>query len=81
LVLLLSTSGPTTATQDASADNNQAYTPREQESVDFYLASEGAIEDAYFTSAMARFKANSPELQPSKLAAAELISRHSHAGG
>jgi uncharacterized protein (TIGR02448 family) len=58
-----------------SSENKLVYSVQELESAHFYFASGGEIEDAYFTSALNRFRRATPDTELSDIAIAELIIR------
>ncbi|WPN56001.1 DUF2388 domain-containing protein [Pseudomonas sp. P9_31] len=65
---------PFTATQEMSGLNKRVYSVQEVEAAQFYLASEGMLEAAYFTSALKRFRQETPDALLNDLAVAALIS-------
>ncbi|WP_426235860.1 DUF2388 domain-containing protein [Pseudomonas sp. TWP3-2] len=70
-VLLLT---PFSATNNTTENFKRVYSAEELEDARLYLASDGTLQAAYFTSALQRFRQESPEAQLSDLAIAALIS-------
>jgi hypothetical protein len=65
---------PFTATQEVSGLNKRVYSAQEVEAAQLYLASDGMLEAAYFTSALNRFRQEIPEAGINDLEVAALIS-------
>ncbi|WP_268800226.1 hypothetical protein [Pseudomonas huanghezhanensis] len=72
------TSATTVGTSQGSTESTKkTFTAREKESARYYIASDGAIEDVHFTSAMSRLNEEAPNTGLSKVDVAMLISRQS----
>jgi hypothetical protein len=71
---LLSVLSPVTTTEGSTEDMKRTFTQQERESARFYVASDGAIEDVHFTSAMRQFGDEEDESRLSKMDIAMLIS-------
>jgi hypothetical protein len=70
------TSATTVETSHGSTERTKkTFTAREKESARYYIASDGAIEDVHFTSAMSRLNEETPNTGLSKADVAMLISR------
>jgi len=72
LVSLLLT--PFTASRETTDSHKRVYSAAELEDARLYLASDGMLQAAYFTSALQRFRRESPDKELSDLAVAALIS-------
>ncbi|WLH33864.1 DUF2388 domain-containing protein [Pseudomonas sp. FP2196] len=66
---------PFYATSEVSGLNKRVYSVEEIEAARYYLASDGMLQAAYFTSALQRFREASPDSELNDLAVAALISR------
>ncbi|WP_242486645.1 DUF2388 domain-containing protein [Pseudomonas sp. TH49] len=62
------------ATSDVSRLKKRVYSPEEIEAARYYLASDGMLQAAYFTSALQRYRQESPNSELNDLAVATLIS-------
>ncbi|MDD1010602.1 DUF2388 domain-containing protein [Pseudomonas sp. NIBR-H-19] len=71
LVLFLT---PFSATNNTTENFKRVYSAEEQEDARYYLASDGMLQAAYFTSALQRFRRESPDSELNDLAVAALIS-------
>ena len=71
MVLLLT---PFSATNNTTESFKRVYSAEEQEDARLYLASDGMLQAAYFTSALQRFRQDAPDSQLNDLAVAALIS-------
>lgn len=65
---------PLTATQEMSGLNKRVYSAQEVEAAQLYLASDGMLAVVYFTSALSRFRQETPDVRLNDLAVAALIS-------
>jgi hypothetical protein len=65
---------PFYATSEVSGLNKRVFSPEEIEAARYYLASDGMLQAAYFTSALQRYRQDSPDSALSDLAVATLIS-------
>lgn len=65
---------PFYATSNVSGLNKRVYSVEEVEAARYYLASNGMLQAAYFTSALQRYRQDSPDAELSDLAVAALIS-------
>ncbi|WP_129973247.1 MULTISPECIES: DUF2388 domain-containing protein [unclassified Pseudomonas] len=65
---------PFTASQETTDSHKRVYSPEELEDARLYLASDGMLKAAYFTSALQRFRQDSPDSELNDLAVAALIS-------
>ncbi|MFJ2485954.1 DUF2388 domain-containing protein [Pseudomonas sp. NPDC087639] len=61
-------------TSNVSGLNKRVYSVEEIEAARYYLASDGMLQAAYFTSALQRFRQESPDSELNDLAVAALIS-------
>lgn len=71
MVLLLT---PFSATNNTTESFKRVYSAEEQEDARLYLASDGMLQAAYFTSALQRYRQESPNSALNDLAIAALIS-------
>jgi hypothetical protein len=71
MVLLLT---PFSATNNTTESFKRVYSAEEQEDARLYLASDGMLQAAYFTSALQRYRLESPDSALNDLAVAALIS-------
>lgn len=71
MVLLLT---PFSATNNTTESFKRVYSAEELEDARLYLASDGMLQAAYFTSALQRFRQESPDSELNDLAVAALIS-------
>ncbi|RON81639.1 DUF2388 domain-containing protein [Pseudomonas fluorescens] len=71
MVLLLT---PFSATNNTTESFKRVYSAEEQEDARLYLASDGMLQAAYFTSALQRYRQESPNSALNDLAVAALIS-------
>ena len=71
MVLLLT---PFSATNNTTESFKRVYSAEEQEDARLYLASDGMLQAAYFTSALQRYRQESPDSALNDLAVAALIS-------
>ena len=71
MVLLLT---PFSATNNTTESFKRVYSAEEQEDARLYLASDGMLQAAYFTSALQRFRQESPDSALNDLAVAAFIS-------
>lgn len=71
MVLLLT---PFSATNNTTESFKRVYSAEEQEDARLYLASDGMLQAAYFTSALQRYRQESPDSTLNDLAVAALIS-------
>jgi len=62
------------AVSDISGLKKRVYSVEEMEAARYFLASDGMLQAAYFTSALQRFRQESPDTELSDLAIAALIS-------
>ncbi|WDR34407.1 DUF2388 domain-containing protein [Pseudomonas serboccidentalis] len=65
---------PFSASQETTESHKRVYSAEELEDARLYLASDGMLQAAYFTSALQRYRQNSPDSALSDLAVATLIS-------
>ncbi|WP_237403126.1 DUF2388 domain-containing protein [Pseudomonas sp. MWU318] len=65
---------PFYATSKVSGLNKRVYSPEEIEAARYYLASDGMLQAAYFTSALQHYRQESPNSELNDLADATLIS-------
>ncbi|MFJ2364681.1 DUF2388 domain-containing protein [Pseudomonas sp. NPDC087697] len=65
---------PFSASQETTENRKLVYSAQEQEAAQLYLASDGTLEVAYFTSALNRFRQETPDAELNNLAVAALIS-------
>lgn len=71
MVLLLT---PFSATNNTTESFKRVYSAEEQEDARLYLASDGMLQAAFFTSALQRYRQESPDSALNDLAVAALIS-------
>ena len=71
MVLLLT---PFSTTNNTTESFKRVYSAEEQEDARLYLASDGMLQAAYFTSALQRYRQDSPDSALNDLAVAALIS-------
>ena len=62
------------ATNNTTENFKRVYSAEEQEDARYFLASDGMLQAAYFTSALQRFRRESPDSELNDLAVAALIS-------
>jgi uncharacterized protein (TIGR02448 family) len=65
---------PFSASQETTDSHKRVYSAEEQEDARLYLASDGMLQAAYFTSALQRYRQESPDSALNDLAIAALIS-------
>lgn len=65
---------PFSASQETTDSHKRVYSAAELEDARLYLASNGMLHAAYFTSALQRYRQDSPDAELSDLAIAALIS-------
>ncbi|WP_445177655.1 DUF2388 domain-containing protein [Pseudomonas sp. McL0111] len=65
---------PFSASQETTDSHKRVYSAAELEDARLYLASNGMLQAAYFTSALQRYRQDSPDAELSDLAVAALIS-------
>ncbi|MHC8379931.1 DUF2388 domain-containing protein [Pseudomonas sp. LB3P14] len=65
---------PFTTTREMSGLSKRVYSTQEIEAAQLYLASDGMVEAVYFTSALRRFRQETPEVELNDLAVAAFIS-------
>jgi uncharacterized protein (TIGR02448 family) len=65
---------PFSASQETTESHKRVYSAEELEDARLYLASDGMLQAAYFTSALQRYRQESPDSALSDLAVATLIS-------
>jgi uncharacterized protein (TIGR02448 family) len=65
---------PFSASQETTDSHKRVYSAEEQEDARLYLASDGMLQAAYFTSALQRFRQESADSALNDLAVAALIS-------
>ncbi|EJM00473.1 Protein of unknown function (DUF2388) [Pseudomonas sp. GM16] len=65
---------PISTSQETTDSHKRVYSAEEQEDARLYLASDGMLQAAYFTSALQRYRQESPDSALNDLAIAALIS-------